>query len=233
MGAPDVGEYTTEPGGPPLLARPAPAYWDPPRVKGTLSLQSPSPTPCPSALPPVALQPNPNPTLAPPQRKWHANSGLLKLTLLPSSGARRTLQGHVGPGNIKLSSHSLGPLPDTTQGWGDPSPNPPPQQTALASPLPVPPSNPLGQAGPPPDKGQTWSTWKGPRPQVAVSHPHQTMALKDLPRPRTTLRRANQYSGGCGTDRTHGYSTLPRPDGDLGDPLNPQRTTAGMTGMTT
>ncbi|KAG5734133.1 hypothetical protein E4T56_gene1388 [Termitomyces sp. T112] len=158
-------------GGPPLPAHPAPAYWDPPWVKGTLSIslsptwkgpppspQSPSPTPCPSALPPVALQPNLDPTLALPQRRQHANSGLLKFTLLPSSGARRTLQGHVGPGNIKLSSHSPGPPPDTTQGWGDPLPNPPPRQTALASPPPVPPSNPLGQAGPPPDKCQTWST---------------------------------------------------------------------------
>ncbi|KAH0587405.1 hypothetical protein H2248_006195 [Termitomyces sp. 'cryptogamus'] len=79
----------------------------------------------------------------------------LKFTLLPSSGTRRTLQGHVGPGNMKLSSHSLGPPPDTTQGWGDPSPDPPPRQTAPASPLPVPPSNPLGQAGPSPDECQT------------------------------------------------------------------------------
>ncbi|KAG5333664.1 hypothetical protein C0989_005081, partial [Termitomyces sp. Mn162] len=58
---------------------------------------------------------------------------------------------------MKLSGHSLGPPPDTTQGWGDPLPDPLPRQTAPASPPPVPPSNPLGQAEPPPGKCQTWN----------------------------------------------------------------------------
>ncbi|KAG5328287.1 hypothetical protein C0989_010609 [Termitomyces sp. Mn162] len=59
---------------------------------------------------------------------------------------------------MKLSGHSPEPPPDTTQGWGDPSPDPLPRQTAPASPPPVPPSNPLGQARPPPGKCQTWNT---------------------------------------------------------------------------
>ncbi|KAG5348306.1 hypothetical protein C0989_010610, partial [Termitomyces sp. Mn162] len=87
----------------------------------------------------------------------HPRCRFLKLTLLPPSGTRRALQGHVGPGDTKLSGHSPGPPTDTTRGWGDPSPDPPPRQTAPASPPPAPPSNPLEQVEPPPGECQAWN----------------------------------------------------------------------------